>query len=179
MPQKCHKVDNQEAFTGLFICSYRDKLKDHSTSDSWLPSQQKEPNNNLPPCQQQGDIAFLGSLSISRGSFFFLFNKSYFVCWPCCLMSQSTALRANSLACESKNSRHWPAMMSIINNSSWGYKIKNQGSDKFGFLVRVGLYFQDGACGILYRIGTLCPYMIHARRTRMSLMLFGVSFIGP
>jgi hypothetical protein len=61
MPQKCHKADKQEAFTGLCICSYRDVLKDHSTPDS--PSQQKGPNKKTPLFKQQGATDFLGSLS--------------------------------------------------------------------------------------------------------------------
>jgi hypothetical protein len=48
-------------------------------------------------------------MSIPLGSFSFLSNKSYLVCWPHCLMSQFAASQANSLASEDKDSWHWLA----------------------------------------------------------------------
>jgi hypothetical protein len=114
MPQKCHKADKQEAFTGLCVCSCRDMLKGHSTPDSWLPSPTKRTKEKTPLCKQQRATDFLGSLSISRGSFSFLSKKSYFMCWPCGLTSRSTASRANSLARGGKNSWHRPATLSYL-----------------------------------------------------------------
>jgi hypothetical protein len=87
MPQKCHKANNQEAFAGLCTCSCRDMSKDHSTPNSRLPSPTKRTKLKTPLCKQQGATDFPGSLFVSRGSFSFLSNKSYFVCHPC-LMSQ-------------------------------------------------------------------------------------------
>jgi hypothetical protein len=136
---KCHRVGNQEAFTGLCICSCRE---DHSTPGSWLssptecvlteicqkttppltPQTKKGPNKTSPLCKQQGATDFLVSLSVSRGSFSFLSNKSYFVCWPCCLMSQSAASWANSLAHGGKNSQHWPTTQ----HSPYGHKMSTR-----------------------------------------------------
>jgi hypothetical protein len=88
---KMPQASKQEAFIGLCICSCRDMLKDCFTPDSWLPLPNKKDKiiKKNPLCKQHGATDFLGSLSISRGSFYFLSNKSYFVCQPCCLMSQS------------------------------------------------------------------------------------------
>jgi hypothetical protein len=51
---KCHKADNQEAFTGLCVCSCRDMLKDNSIPDSWLPSPTKRTKWKTSLCKQQG-----------------------------------------------------------------------------------------------------------------------------
>jgi hypothetical protein len=77
---KCHKVDNPEAFAGLCICSCRNMLKEHSSLTSDSPPQQKGPKKKIPLGKQQRASSFLGSLSISRSSFYFLSKKSYFVC---------------------------------------------------------------------------------------------------
>jgi hypothetical protein len=49
---KCHKVDKQEDFTGLCICSCRDMLRDHSTRLlTLLPK--KKGQIKTPLCKQQ------------------------------------------------------------------------------------------------------------------------------
>jgi hypothetical protein len=120
---KCLKANKQEAFTELCICSCRDMSKDHSTTDSWLlsPTKQTKLKKKQTLCKQQGATNFLSNLSISRRSFSFLCNKSYLVCWPCCLTSQSAASRANSLAHSGKNSQHRPAsfLVTMKGHFSW------------------------------------------------------------
>jgi hypothetical protein len=80
-------------------------LRDHSTADL-TPLPNKNDQINAPLCKQQGATDFPDSLSISRGSFPLLPNKSYFVCWSCCLMSQSAALWVSSWALAGKNPQH-------------------------------------------------------------------------
>jgi hypothetical protein len=99
---KCHKDDKQEAFTELCICSYIDMLRDQSIPGSCTsPPQQCVPKKicqkatpslipNSPPQEKGPNLKkkktfvndkratnFLGSLSISKGNFSFLSNKSY------------------------------------------------------------------------------------------------------
>jgi hypothetical protein len=105
VPQECLKMPQGRkpgCFHKTVYMFLRDMLKDHSwllPQQSvflqryvkrllylWLPAPLPIRKDQIKKtlCKQQRATDSPGSLSISKGSFSFLSNKSYFVCWPCC-----------------------------------------------------------------------------------------------
>jgi hypothetical protein len=95
------------------VCMHESMTKEKNPPNPYSSPEFKV-STKSPSLHLSGEPPVSGLHCTTLAAAFPFSNKAYFVCQPCCLTGQSAASRANSLACEGKNSQYQPTAFLTI-----------------------------------------------------------------